>query len=66
MYIHTYIHTHIQKCIYIITTNLSRYQKAIKLLNTCKIERSLRVFNTSETLTSYCEALRKQQIPALS
>ena len=61
MYIHTYIHTHIQKCIYIITTNLSRYQKASKLLN--KIERSLRVFNT---LTSYCEALRKQKIPALS
>ena len=48
----------------VITTNLSRYQKASKLLN--EIERSLRVFNKSETLTSYCEVLKKQTNPTLT
>ena len=48
----------------VITTNLSRYQKASKLLN--EIERSLRVFNKPEILISYCEVLRKQEIPALT
>ena len=42
----------------VLTTNLSRYQKASKLLN--EIERSLRVFSKPETLISYCEVLRKQ------
>ena len=41
----------------VMTTNLSRYQKASKLLN--EIERSLRVFSKPETLISYCEVLRE-------
>ena len=48
----------------VITTNLSRYQKASRLLN--EIERSLRVFNKSETLTSYCAVLKKQTNPTLT
>ena len=48
----------------VITTNLSRYQKASKLLN--EIERSLLVINKSETLTSYCEVLKKQTNPTLT
>jgi len=48
----------------VITTNLSRYQKASKLLN--EIERSLRVSTKPETLISYCEALKKQQNSALT
>ena len=47
----------------VVTTNLSRYQKASKLLS--EIERSLRVFNTPEILMSYCEVLKKQENPAL-
>ena len=43
----------------VITTNLSRYQKASKLLN--EIERSLRAFDNPEILISYCEVLRKQK-----
>ena len=43
----------------VITTNLSRYQKASKLLN--EVERSFRVLNKPETLISYCEVLRKQK-----
>ena len=46
------------------TTNLSCYQKASKLLN--EIERSLRVFSKPETLISYCEVLRKQDNLALT
>ena len=48
----------------VITTNLSRYQKASKLLN--EIERSLLVINKSETLTSFSEVLKKQKNPALT
>ena len=48
----------------VITTNLSRYQKASKLLN--EIERSLRVFNKPEILKSYCEVLKKQENPTLT
>ena len=48
----------------VLTTNLSRYQKASKLLN--EIERSLLVINKSETLTSYCEVLKKQMNPTLT
>ena len=48
----------------VLTTNLSRYQKASKLLN--EIERSLLVINKSETLTSYCEVLKKQTNPTLT
>ena len=48
----------------VITTNLSRYQKASKLLN--EIERSLRVFNKPEVLISYCEVLKTQENPALA
>ena len=48
----------------VITTNLSRYQKASKFLN--EIERSLRVFNTPEILLSYCEVLKKQENPTLT
>ena len=48
----------------VITTNLSHYQKASKLLN--EVERSLRVFNKPETLISYCEVLRKQKNRSLA
>ena len=48
----------------VITTNLSRYQKASRLLN--EIERSLRVFNKPEILISYCEVLKKQENPAIT
>ena len=48
----------------VITTNLSRYQKASKLLN--EIKRSLRVFNKLKILMSYCEVLKKQENPALT
>ena len=48
----------------VITTNVSRYHKASKLLN--EIERSLRVFNKPEILNSYCEVLKKQENPALT
>ena len=48
----------------VITTNISRYQKASILLN--EIERSLRVFNKPEILISYCEVLKKQENPALT
>ena len=48
----------------VLTTNLSRYQKASKLLN--EIERSLLAINKSETLTSYCEVLKKQTNPTLT
>ena len=47
----------------VITTNLSRYQKASKLLN--EVERSLRVFNKPEKLISYCDALTRQENPDL-
>ena len=47
----------------VITTPISRYQKASRLLN--EIERSLRVFNKPEILISYCEVLKKQKNPAL-
>ena len=45
----------------VITTNLSRYQKASKLLN--EIERSLRgqVLDNRGILISYCEVLKKQK-----
>ena len=48
----------------VITTNVSRYQKASKLIN--EIERSLRVFNKPEILNSYCEVLKKQENPTLT
>ena len=48
----------------VITTNLSRYQKASKLIN--EIERSLRVFNKPEILNLYCEVLKKQENPTLT
>ena len=48
----------------VITTTLSRYERASKLLN--EIERSLRVFNKPEILLSYCEVLKKQENPALT
>ena len=50
----------------VITTNLSGYQKASKLLN--EIQRSLKsqILNTPEILISYCEVLKKQQNPALT
>ena len=48
----------------VITTNLSRYQKASKLLH--EIERLLRLFNTREKLISYCEVLRKQDSRSLA
>ena len=47
----------------VITTSLSRYQKASKILN--EIERSLRDFNKPETLRSYCEVLKQQKNSAL-
>ena len=49
----------------VITTNLSRYQKASKLLN--EIERSLRVqvLDNRGILISYCEVLKKQKNQAL-
>ena len=46
----------------VITTNLSRYQKASKLVN--EFERSLRVSNKREMLISFCEVLKKQENPA--
>ena len=50
----------------VITTTLSRYQKASKLLN--EIERSLRVqvLDNRGILISYCEVLKKQKNPALT
>ena len=48
----------------VITTNLSRYQKASRLLN--EIEKSLRVYNKPETLISYCEVLKKQRSLSLT
>ena len=48
----------------VITTNLSRYQKASKLLH--EIERLLRLFNTREILISYCKVLRKQDSRSLA
>ena len=47
----------------VITTVLSRYEKASKLLN--EVQRSLKVFNKPEMLTLYCEVLEKQKNPAL-
>ena len=47
----------------VITTVLSRYEKASKLLN--EVQRSLKVFNKPEMLTLYCEVLKKQKNPAL-
>ena len=48
----------------VITTTLSRYERASILLN--EIERSLRVFNEPEILISCCEVLKKQENPALT
>ena len=47
----------------VITTSLSRYQKASKILN--EIERSLRDFNKPEIIISYCEVLKQQENSAL-
>ena len=49
----------------VITTPISRYQKASKLLN--EIERSLRaqVLDNRGILISYCEVLKKQKNSAL-
>ena len=50
----------------VITTPISRYQKASKLLN--EIERSLRVrvLNNRGILIAYCEVLKKQKNSALT
>ena len=50
----------------VITTPISRYHKASKLLN--EIERSLRsqVLNNRGILISYCEVLKKQKNSALT
>ena len=50
----------------VITTPISRYQKASKLLN--EIERSLRVqvLDNRGILISYCEVLKKQKNSALT
>ena len=48
----------------VLTTNLSRYQKASKLLN--EFHRLLKVSNKPETLISWCEVLKNQVNPALT
>ena len=48
----------------VITTNLSRYQKASKLLN--EVQRLLRYSNEPEILMLYCEVLMNLKNPALT
>ena len=47
----------------VLTTNLSRYKGASILMH--EVERSLKVFNKSETLASFCNVLKKQSIPSV-